>query len=100
MCTKWKWFYSATIGIQMIKAADSIGANIAEGYGRYAYKKNIHFCYYSRGSLYETQHWLRRSSKRKLFTIDEEKEIQNYMQLLAPKLNAYINCIKNRIEEK
>ena len=39
---------------QMIRAVRSIGSNIAEGYGRYTYKDQLHFCIQARGSLIET----------------------------------------------
>jgi four helix bundle protein len=38
---------------QIRRAATSIPANIAEGYGRYYYQSNIQFCYNARGSLEE-----------------------------------------------
>jgi len=39
---------------QLIRAGRSIGSNISEGYGRYSYKDQIHFCMQARGSLFET----------------------------------------------
>jgi len=51
----WSYFEKDTVGKQFVRSADSISANIAEGYGRYFYKENIQFCYYSRGSLIETK---------------------------------------------
>lgn len=47
--TNWKYFEKDTIGKQLVKAVDSVAANISEGYGRYHFKENINFCYYSRG---------------------------------------------------
>lgn len=38
---------------QLRRSAQSIPANIAEGYGRFYYQSNIHFCYIARGSLEE-----------------------------------------------
>lgn len=38
---------------QMRRAATSIPSNIAEGYGRFYYQSNIHFCYIARGSFKE-----------------------------------------------
>jgi four helix bundle protein len=48
--TEEKWGLAA----QLRRSAQSIPANIAEGYGRYYYQENIHFCYIARGSLEET----------------------------------------------
>lgn len=51
----WTYFQKDTIGKQLVRSADSISTNIAEGYGRYFFKENRNFCYYSRGSLLETK---------------------------------------------
>ena len=40
---KWDWFAKRTVGVQYIKAIDSISANIAEGFGRYYKKDKIKF---------------------------------------------------------
>jgi four helix bundle protein len=39
---------------QIRRSAQSIPANIAEGYGRYYYQDKVRFCYIARGSLNET----------------------------------------------
>src|SRR5689334_140344 len=44
---------------QVRRSSKSIGANIAEGYGRYYYGDNVRFCYNARGSLDETANHLR-----------------------------------------
>ena len=44
---KWDNFHKWTTGKQLIEAVDSIAANISEGYGRYFYKENRQFQYYS-----------------------------------------------------
>ena len=36
-----------------IRAARSATRNIAEGFGRFSFKENVHFCRIARGSLYE-----------------------------------------------
>jgi four helix bundle protein len=63
---RWSYFPKRTIGTQFVDAADSISANIAEGYGRYSYKDRKLFCYYSRGSLMETKNWATKAVERKL----------------------------------
>jgi four helix bundle protein len=58
---EWDYFAKDTVGKQMVRSADSISANIAEGYGRFHYKENRNFCYFSRGSIIETKGWLKKS---------------------------------------
>jgi four helix bundle protein len=55
---KWNFFQKDTIGKQFVRSADSIAANLSEGFGRYHFKEAKNFGYYSRGSLYETKTWL------------------------------------------
>jgi four helix bundle protein len=51
----WDSFAKNTLGNQLVRSADSIAANIAEGYGRFHFKDRRQFTYYSRGSLLETK---------------------------------------------
>ena len=84
-----------TLGKQIIRSADSIGANIAEGVGRGSYQDNRHFVKIARGSLYETQHWLRRAYNRKLLTDEQIDVLKLIINELAPQLNAYLKSIRN-----
>ena len=68
---EWQPLEKDTIGKQMIRSADSIGANIAEGLGRGSFQDNKRFVKIARGSLYETQHWLRRAYYRQLLTQEQ-----------------------------
>jgi len=91
----WKYFERDTIGKQMCRSADSISANIAEGFGRFSFKENKHFCYYARGSLIETKNWIQKSLDRNLIDKDSFETINNELEILHKKLNAYINSIGN-----
>jgi four helix bundle protein len=91
----WENFAKDTIGKQMMRSADSIGANIAEGEGRGSYQDNRRFIKIARGSLQETQHWLRRAFKRGLLTEAQINKIRPLTDQLAPTLNAYLRSIGN-----
>ena len=90
---KWDYFSKVTVGKQIVDSADSIAANIAEGYGRYHYKENRNFCYYARGSLEETKAWLRKSVRRGLLDLSEYPALAEIIDILPKQLNAYINSI-------
>lgn len=72
---------------------DSIAANIAEGEGRGSYQDNRRFIKIARGSLQETQHWLRRAFNRKLLTPNDVEKLKPIVDKLAPTLNAYLRSI-------
>ncbi len=95
----WNRLAQDTVGKQLIRSADSIGANIAEGSGRGSAQDHRRFLRIARGSLYETQHWLRRAFKRQLLNEDQVKKLKPVVDELAPKLNAYLRSIKT-LDEK
>jgi four helix bundle protein len=89
----WDYLAKDTVGKQMIRAADSIGANIAEGTGRGTLQDNRRFIRMARGSLYETQHWLRRAYKRSLLSKQQVASLTPIIGELTPKLNAYFRSV-------
>jgi four helix bundle protein len=88
--TCWEQFAKTTVGRQIVRAADSVGANIAEGSGRGSFQDNRRFVRMARGSLNETKHWLRRAYRRHLLITEDVKRIRPIIDELAPKLNAYL----------
>lgn len=89
----WDYFAKDTIGKQLVRSADSMSANLAEGYGRYFYKENKQFCYYSRGSLLETKNWIEKATRRSLIPQKESEELISQLEIVHKKLNAYIKSI-------
>ena len=96
----WEPFAKDTVGKQIVRSADSIGANIAEGSGRGTYQENRRFVRIARGSLNETQHWLRRAYTRNLLTTEQVDNIKPLIDELAPKLNSYLKSIGNLSEDQ
>jgi len=86
----WGPFARDTVGKQLVEAADSIGANIAEAYGRFHYGEKVTFFYYARGSLFETKYWINRARTREL--LENETALAYAVELtdLARQLNALL----------
>ena len=91
-----KW----TIGKQFLESIDSIGANIAEGYGRFHYLDSIKFYYNARGSLWESKHWLTLMLKRKIVSQENYDTIASKLEKLGIKLNNFITSVKKKTGNK
>jgi four helix bundle protein len=89
----WNGFAKSTVGKQVVRSADSVGANIAEGAGRGSYQDNRRSVKIARGSLNETKHWLRRAFRRKLLSPAETERLKSVLDNLSPQLNAYLRSI-------
>lgn len=68
--SRWSHFNQETVGKQLVKAYDSVGANLVEGDGRHTQPDAIKFFTYSRASGREARFWLRRAMKRGLLKPD------------------------------
>jgi four helix bundle protein len=90
----WKPFARDTVGRELVRSSDSVGANIAEGHGRFHYRDEITFDYYGRGSLKETRFWLRRAFSRKIMSEAKFQRFLGMVDELEPQLNAYINSLE------
>lgn len=78
---------------QIRRSVTSVGANIAEGFGRYHYKESKQFYYMARGSLLETKSHLLIAES--LFKLDhqEVESLSKDIKILSIKLNNFINSI-------
>lgn len=99
----WDFFAKDTVGKQLVKAVDSITANLSEGFGRYHYREAKNFGYYSRGSLYETRTWLKKAVNRDLIKMKDYSSIDEELKDINVRLNNYIRSIgkstENRVSE-
>ena len=98
---EWNYFEKDTLGKQIVRSSDSIAANIAESFGRYHYKDTKNFCFYARGSLYETKAWLIKAFDRSLIDQGTCLELNCQLEKLSVKLNNYIRTLgKENITSK
>ena len=96
----WNLFAKDTVGKQIVRAADSVGANIAEGSGRGSLQDNRRFVRMARGSLYETIHWLRSAYMRELLSSAEVRALRTLIEELSPKLNAFLRSVDQRVKAR
>jgi four helix bundle protein len=93
---KWEWFAKKTVGTQLTRAADSIGANVAESAGRFHAADVRNFLYFARGSLLETRYWLRRAHVRGLIPDETFTSLIGELDQLAREINQCIAFQKTR----
>lgn len=86
------------LDIQIRKAAISITANIAEGYGRFHFREGIQFYRISRGSLYELKDHLTSCYDLQYITKDQFDEGITLIETAKKTLNGYINFVKHKLK--
>jgi len=96
---KWGYFEKHAIGKQLVRAVDSISANIAEGFNRYHRKDKSHFYYYALGSMGESKDWIEKARVRKLINKDEYVYIINELQKLPREIYSLINYTYKKLKE-
>lgn len=91
----WDSLGKETIGKQLVRAADSIAANLSEGLGRYHYKEARNFSFYARGSLFETKTWLTKAHSRNLIKKTQFDKLMEEIEEIGKMINGYIKSIGN-----
>jgi four helix bundle protein len=82
LVARWPPFDRETVGLQLIRAVDSVGANIAEAAGRWTAADKRRHLIIARGSLYETEHWLDRAQARGLVSDDRSGQVAEVARAL------------------
>lgn len=90
------WQDKKTMGDQWIRSIDSVGANIAEGFGRFHYLDKNKFNLHARGSLLESIHWTELLSERNKITSEDFNNLTDLFNEFYPRLNKYIASTKER----
>jgi four helix bundle protein len=83
MIQKWPNSDRDTVGKQYMRAADSISANLAEGFGRFSKKDKINFYRYARGSVYECFDWNEKCKVRNIIAAEEYTFIFSHITAIA-----------------
>ena len=93
------YFHKDTLGKQWIRAIDSVGLNISEGFGRYTHKDSRVFSIIARGSLYESKTCLNKVFRRNIISEEVYNELLKEHNKLGIKLNNFINYQTNLIKK-
>lgn len=81
---------------QLRRSSKSVGANIAEGAGRFYYMDNVRFCYMARGSLDETLNHLLVSKDLQYCPPVVYEDLRIQIEEIRRLLNGYITWLKNK----
>jgi four helix bundle protein len=87
-----KW----ALASQLRRAAQSIPANIAEGYGRYTYQETIRFCYIARGSIAETKTHLILAYRLGYLDASIQRHYLDQLDDLVKMLHGYIGHLRKQ----
>ena len=72
---RWPPLDRDSLGLQLLRACDSIAASIAEASGRWYANDKRRLLYIARGSLAETEHGILTATKRRLLSDDYDEQL-------------------------
>lgn len=81
---------------QILRAARSSTANIAEGWGRFHYKENINFLRYSRGSISEILDHCIEAKDCEYISLENLNEVRSQIDKCIKLINGYIRFLKTQ----
>lgn len=99
LVTPWQPLARDTIGKQLVRACDSVGANLAEADGRYHHKDKLNHYYIARGSLKEVRYWLRRAVARGFLSSSQSDSLDQRLERTRRWINSLISQRRKWIDE-
>ncbi len=87
---EWEDVEQAALGVELVKAVDTIGAVIAEATGRRGFQGNRRAIRLARGYLKCTEHYLRRAYRRKLLNDKDAAALKASVDELTLVLDGYM----------
>jgi four helix bundle protein len=94
---RWDNFAKRTVGEQLMRAVDSISANIAEGFGRYSKKDKIKFYYIAYASVLESLDWVKKAFARKLLLKNDYEHLLNELSVLPKEIHHLIGFTNKKL---
>ena len=91
MVKTWTVLAQDTIGVQIIRYADSVGANLVEGYSTYTTADSLNFFMIARASARETRYWIEQALVRSLITRDKAASLTEKIHRATRQLNSVIS---------
>ena len=85
---------------QMRRAAASITANLAEGFGRQTYKEKVQFYYVAKGSLAELKNFILIAKDVDYLQKDHFNQLANQANIVDKLLQGFIQKTKTFINQK
>ena len=83
-------FEKFALASQLRRAATSVTANLAEGFGRFGYQENAQLCRQARGSLYEARDHLTTCVDEGYLEATEGERLDKLAQSVGRLLNGYL----------
>ena len=77
---------------QLRRAASSVTANIAEGFGRFGYQENAQMCRQARGSIYEIRDHLTTCVDQNYMVSSQAEKLDALAQRVTQILNGYLRA--------
>ena len=96
---RWDYLDQDTLGKQLIKSADAISSNIAEGWHRYYKKDKLLFYNYARSSFYEVIDHINKGITRGLISRHEAQVIKELLIQFPKPMNGLIKGAKDNLKK-
>jgi four helix bundle protein len=98
LVSRWSPLAMDTVGKQLVRAIDRVGASLVEGDGRDSQREAVHFFQIARGSARETRYWIQRATVRHLIPPAESDELLTTLTNATCQLQSVIRYRRSCIQ--
>ncbi len=95
----WDYIDQSTLGKQIIRSADSVSSNIAEGWNRYYKKDKIRFYSIAKGSFFETLDHINKGIVRGLIDKEKTDKIKKLTSQFPKEINGLIKGTNENLKK-